>query len=80
LTKHILFNLIKNALQAIKEIGQGEVYISLKHDKKFNYLIFKDTASEITAKVCETLFQQYSSDSGDGAGLGLAFCKMVMQS
>jgi signal transduction histidine kinase len=79
LTKHVLFNLIKNALKAIKEAGRGKIYISLKHDKKFNYLVFKDTASGIPAEVCETLFQQYSSGSRDGAGLGLAFCKMVMQ-
>ena len=80
LTKHILFNLIKNALRAIKEVDRGKIYFGLKCDKKFNYLIFRDTASGIPVKVLNTLFHQFSSGSRDGAGLGLAFCKMVMQS
>ena len=80
LTKHILFNLIKNALRAIKETDRGNIYIILKQDKNFNYLIFRDTASGIPAKVFNTLFHQFSSGSRDGAGLGLAFCKMAMQS
>lgn len=80
LTKHILFNLIKNALRAIKEVDRGKIYFGLKCDKKFNYLIFRDTASGIPVKVLNTLFHQFSSGSRDGAGLGLAFCKMIMQS
>ncbi|EKE01458.1 MAG: Sensor protein [uncultured bacterium] len=80
LTKHILFNLIKNTLRAIKEAGRGKIYISLRQGENFNYLIFRDTASGIPAKVLETLFHQFNSGNKEGTGLGLAFCKMTMQS
>jgi signal transduction histidine kinase len=80
LTKHILFNLIKNALRAIKEAEHGEIYISLYSDNQFNYLIFKDTASGIPAEDLDSVFQQFNSKSKGGSGLGLAFCKMTMQS
>jgi signal transduction histidine kinase len=80
LTKHVLFNLLKNSLRAIKENNHGEIYISLRSDKKFNYLIFKDTAVGIPATALKSLFQPFYSDSKDGTGLGLAFCKMIMQS
>ncbi|EKE01105.1 MAG: Sensor protein [uncultured bacterium] len=80
LTKHVLFNLIKNALRAIKETERGKIYISLRTDKNSNHLIFRDTASGIPPKMLDSIFQQFSSTSKDGAGLGLAFCKTIMNS
>jgi len=95
LTKHVIFNLIKNSLKAFKESDQGssgnKIFISLitsketrdidcdYHTKEFNYLIFKDTATGIYGDAFENLFNKFNSDK-DSTGLGLAFCKMVMQS
>ena len=67
-------------MAAIKEVDRGKIYINLEYGKKFNYLIFKDTASGITTTALKTLFNQFNSTSKEGAGLGLAFCKMTMQS
>ncbi|MDR1057668.1 MAG: PAS domain-containing protein [Coxiellaceae bacterium] len=80
LTKHILFNLIKNSLGAIKEVGHGEISINLTSDEQFNYLIFEDTATGIPAENLDTLFQQFDIKNKRGTGLGLAFCKTIMQS
>jgi len=80
LTKHVLFNLIKNALRAIKEAKHGEIFISLDSDNKFNYLIFKDTATGIPAENLDSLFKQFHIKNKGSSGLGLAFCKMTMQS
>jgi len=80
LTKHIIFNLIKNSLRAIKGVERGKIYISLRSGKDFNRLIIKDTASGVSPEVLKYLFQQFTSGSRDGAGLGLAFCKMTMKS
>lgn len=80
LTKHIIFNLVKNSLKAIKEVDRGKIYINLCSDKKFNYLTFMDTASGISSQALTSLFQQFSGSSRDGAGLGLLFCKTTMQS
>lgn len=80
LTKHILFNLIKNSLKAIKEVERGAISIDLSSDNRFNYLIFKDTASGIPAEHLSSLFQQFNIKNNGGTGLGLAFCKITMQS
>ena len=80
LTKHILFNLIKNALHAIKERGSGKIYINLSADKKFNYLMFKDTGQGIPIDIIDSLFKEFSGTNRDGSGLGLVFCKVTMQS
>lgn len=81
LTNHLLFNLIKNALRAIKNAGKGKIAIQLGEQKRFNTLIFTDTSSGIAKKFLPKVFEVFeTSDKNTGTGIGLAFCKMVMQS
>jgi Signal transduction histidine kinase len=79
IVKQMLFNLIKNALWAIKEAGHGKIYINLKIGKDFNCLLFRDTALGVTPKAIETIFEPFAGHRKDSSGLGLAFCKIVMQ-
>jgi two-component system, OmpR family, aerobic respiration control sensor histidine kinase ArcB len=80
LTKHMLYNLLKNALRAIQGAGKGEIVIKLASDNKFNKLIFTDTSSGVPAAFLPKLFEQFETKEklGKGSGLGLPFCKMVM--
>lgn len=80
LTKHIIFNLIKNSLYAIKENNHGKIFISTKIGKKYNQLIFKDTGKGITKNFLPKLFTPFVGKNNDGTGLGLAFSKMVIES
>lgn len=77
---HILFNLFKNSFYFIKHSGKGEVYIWNEINKNYNELHFKDTAQGISKKSLSHIFDRFYSDTLHGAGVGLAFCKMVMQS
>lgn len=80
MTRHVLANLIKNSLRAIKEADKGDISISLEKGRDYNKLIFRDTALGISKEFLEQLFEQFhTKTSADrGTGLGLAFCKMVM--
>ncbi len=82
LTKHIFFNLIKNALRFIKEADKGEIFIRLESDAKENRVVFRDTAKGIEPNEMVGLFAAFATTdtSHHGAGLGLAFCKLVMHS
>jgi PAS domain S-box-containing protein len=82
LTNHIIFNLLKNALNVIGEENKGEINISFKQAADCNQLIFMDTAKGIPQKLLPHIFDAFvtKSKAGKGTGLGLAFCKMVMQS
>ncbi len=82
LTSHILCNLIKNALRAIRNSGKGKITIGVKLEAKFNKLIFKDTASGIPEGFLPKIFELFESNmiTQGGTGVGLAFCKMVMKS
>lgn len=80
LTKHVLFNLIKNALFFIKEQRKGQILIETKEAGKYNQLIFRDTAKGIAPDMLSKMFDQFVTGRKGGTGLGLSFCKMVMQS
>ncbi len=78
-TRNILINLIKNAMYFIKEEKKGEITITLKKGEKFNKLIFEDTAKGIPIEILPKIFTRFSTTRRGGSGMGLAFCKMVMQ-
>jgi len=78
LSRHLLWNLLKNALRIIEESGKGEIFIWLESDDKHNYLHFKDTAKGMPAEVAAHVFDQFYTKSEGGTGLGLSFCQTVM--
>lgn len=79
LTYHILYNLIKNSLYAINKANKGNIIIKLKAGKKSNQLIFRDTAIGITRKILPDIFTVFVSHKPGGLGIGLAFCRNIMQ-
>jgi PAS domain S-box-containing protein len=79
LTKHVLWNLLKNALHFIKEEDKGEIYISLAIEDTVDKLIFTDTAKGINQPTLAHIFDRFYTQSEQGNGLGLSFCKVVME-
>jgi signal transduction histidine kinase len=79
LFKHLLYNLMKNALYFIREAGKGEIFIETREEQDFNLLIFKDTGPGIPAENVEHLFKAFFSRSQNGTGVGLSLCKTIMQ-
>lgn len=82
LTTHIVYNLLKNALRAITNADKGTISIRLESAAKFNKLIFRDTASGIAKEFLPKIFRLFASQMTEqgGTGVGLAFCKTIMQS
>lgn len=81
LVVHILYNLIKNALYFIEKAGKGRISIWLEVQPNFNILHFKDTGPGIPQKYLSHIFERfYTQNTHQGTGVGLSFCKMVMES
>lgn len=82
LVVHVLFNLLKNALYHINIAGKGRVEITSVVEDGVTRLYFTDTGPGIAADRLPFIFERYYSSraAGPGAGIGLAFCKMAMES
>ncbi len=77
---HVLFNLFKNALYYIKSARKGIITMQVQKSKDHNILIFKDTGQGIPPDILPHIFEHFYSQTPYGTGVGLAFCKMVMES
>lgn len=80
LIKNIINNLIKNSLYYIREAGKGEISIWLETTKGINKLYFKDTAKGVSDEMAACMFDSFYSQRRGGTGVGLAYCKNVMES
>jgi PAS domain S-box-containing protein len=76
---HIIFNLLKNALYYVKAANKGEIQIWCDQNENFNILHFKDTGQGIDPEVLSHIFDRFFTRTRHGTGVGLAFCKLVMQ-
>lgn len=76
---HVLCNLIKNALYHIKEVRKGEIYIWVERNTESITIVFKDTGKGISEKLLPFIFEPYYSNTKYGAGVGLHFCKQVVE-
>ncbi|MDX1838711.1 sensor histidine kinase [Legionella taurinensis] len=79
LMQHVLFNLIKNALYAIATVQKGDVVIWAEQGEKCNFLYFRDSAKGMSEQQLARLFNHFYTTTFMGTGLGLSFCKLVMQ-
>lgn len=79
MTIHILFNLLRNALYQITKTKKGAITISLSQSKNYNVIEFRDTGPGVAKKNLTKIFQHDYSVSENGIGLGLHFCRTVMQ-
>lgn len=80
--RNLIWNLLKNSFESITEAGKGYIGIWLEPGKDkddFNYLHIKDTGKGIDTKKSERLFESYYSEHKQGTGLGLAYCKRLME-
>jgi signal transduction histidine kinase len=79
---YVLYNLFKNALQAIHAAGRGELEIAFFRRGGQRQLEVTDTGAGIPAHVLPHIFDPFytTRQQGGGTGMGLAFCRRVMQS
>lgn len=77
---HVLFNLLKNAFYQIKAADKGEIQVWIEQNIKYNILHVKDTAKGISSSELPHIFDSFYTRTNHGTGVGLAFCKNVMES
>jgi nitrogen fixation/metabolism regulation signal transduction histidine kinase len=77
--EQVLINLIKNALDAVKEQGTKEILLSARKKQKKTVLSVKDTGSGIPKDQMESIFVPFFSTKESGTGIGLSFSQHIMR-
>jgi len=80
LMSHVLFNLLKNAAYFVRKAGKGKIELWTEIQGNLNQLHFKDTGMGIEPTVLKNIFTPFYTTVRSGTGVGLSFCKKVMQS
>ena len=77
---HVLHNLIKNALDAIRAAGRGDIRLTLASGPDWNQLVVTDTGTGIAPETMPRIFDEFFSlkGPGRGTGMGLSFCRRAM--
>jgi len=78
---HVLFNLIKNALYYVKRDKRSEIVVRTTSVDGRHCIEVHDTGVGISSRERYRLFEQFytTTSTGEGAGIGLSFCRMVME-
>jgi signal transduction histidine kinase len=79
----VLFNLWKNALDAIRELTngrQGRVKINLSRKNANHIIEITDNGVGMTPEIQEKILNQFATGKTGGLGLGLYYCNVVVQS
>jgi DNA-binding LacI/PurR family transcriptional regulator/signal transduction histidine kinase len=73
----IVTNLVTNALEALPDVGEGSVTLTLTSDDHFARLVVQDTGSGIAPEIRDKVFEPMFTTKplGQGTGLGLAIVK-----
>ncbi|WP_246046676.1 response regulator [Chlorobaculum thiosulfatiphilum] len=77
----VIYNLMVNALQILHTVPGGRIDISLQRGETVNRILIRDNGPGISPKILPKIFDPFfTSGKKGGTGLGLAFCRRVMQS
>jgi len=80
LLSYVVYNLVRNALDSISEVGKGEIQVRQEPGETHNRLLFRDTGAGISPQALPYIFDEFYSGKGAGygTGMGLPFCRRVL--
>jgi len=79
--RQVLINLIKNAQEAIADINNGEINISVSYKKDCDSIeiCIADNGPGVDNSNIERIFEPYATTKDKGTGLGLAIVKKIIE-
>lgn len=74
--EQVFFNLMKNALEAMKD--GGELAIEIVHDDTSVSIVFRDSGAGMSNEALARLFEPYRTTKKKGTGLGLMISRRIV--
>jgi DNA-binding response OmpR family regulator len=72
--RQIIFNLLKNAAEALSEKSSKSISLSVSRDGNFGYFTVQDAGSGIPEEMWNTVLGARFTTKGSNLGIGLSFC------
>lgn len=79
LLEQVLINLIKNSMEALREVEKGQILLSGKRNESQCMIHVKDNGNGIPEEIRKDIFTPFFTTKEEGSGIGLSFCKQVMK-
>lgn len=77
--RNVIWNLLKNALYQIRLHERGSITVTTQKEGDYVKILIRDTAQGIPKDKQKRVFDLFHTNSEGGTGIGLAFCKNVME-
>ena len=77
--QQVLFNLIRNAIEAMIGISARSLTISSEADADMVTVSIEDTGSGISETLAPQLFQPFITSKQSGMGIGLSICRTIIE-
>lgn len=77
--EQILFNLVRNAIEATADIPSGHVRVSARSEGTEAVIEVTDNGPGIPPALRDRVFEPFVSDKPEGTGLGLALCRRLAE-
>ena len=76
----VITNLIRNSVDALSEVGSGEILIRTRRTSATQVEIsVADTGPGLAPEVAARLFQPFVTTKPDGMGIGLSICRTIVE-
>ena len=78
--QQVLVNLMRNAAEAMMEVGRRELLVTTNRDSAKSVSVsVADTGSGLAPDVARRLFQPFVSTKPQGMGMGLSICRTIIE-
>ncbi len=77
--QQVLLNLIRNAVEAMAEVENGEIHISSITSDRYAEITIRDTGPGFLPEMAGKLFHAFATTKRDGLGIGLKICQSIIE-
>jgi two-component system sensor kinase FixL len=77
--QQVLLNLIRNAVEAMAGVENGEIRISSVTSDRYAEITIRDTGPGFLPEIAGKLFHAFATTKRDGLGIGLKICQSIVE-
>ena len=77
--QQVIINLVRNSVDALSGMGQGEITIRTAHAGTQVEIQVRDTGPGLDKEVAQRLFQPFVTTKPGGIGIGLSICRTIVE-